>query len=221
MLHLGWLLRNGDGVTRSEADAVRWFRAAADRGNASAEESLGEGYMKGLGGRAPDYRTAAEWFERAASKGDGVAQINLGLLYLNGWGVERDMRRAQSLFVKATLSPEPQVMRAANENLSAMLHHGPPARDRDDTTAAVVGGALVALALLAIFSRSSESSGGSGSGDLAAKTFGGAPYVGSPSTSAPQPVTAFRGPPPPRPMAGNIFKIRSGEEGRNPPVVGR
>ena len=220
MFQLGWLLRNGDGTPRSEADAVRWFRQAADRGDAGAEESLGEGYMKGLGGGAPDYGAAVYWFERAASKGDGFAQVNLGLLYSNGRGVPRDMQRAQSLFVKATLSREPQVVRMARENLAGMLHHGPPARDRDDTTAAVVGVALVGLALLAIFGGSGESSGGSGSG-AGTTTSSGPCCGGSPSTSPARPVTAFPGPPPPQPMVGNIGKIRGGEEGRNPGVVGR
>jgi TPR repeat protein len=221
MFQLGWLVRNGDGTPRSEADAVRWFRQAADRGNASAEESLGKGYMKGLGGRAPDYGAAAHWFERAASKDDGVAQVKLGLFYSNGWGVPRDMQRAQSLFVKATLSPEPQVARAARENLSGMLHHGPAARDRDDTTAAVVGVALVGLALLAIFGGSGESSGGSGSGGGTPTTTGGGPFGGgSPSTSTAPQMRATR-PDPPKPMVGNIGKIRMGEEGRNPGFVGR
>src|SRR5450631_3312571 len=101
--------------------------------------------MNGLGGRGADYRAAAYWLERAASKGDGFAQVNLGLMYSNGWGMPRDMQRAQSLFVKATLSPSPQVVRVARENLAGMLHHSAPARDRDDTTAAVVGVALVGL----------------------------------------------------------------------------
>jgi TPR repeat protein len=217
MVQLGLLLRNGDGTPRSEGDAVRWFLEAANRGNASAEESLGEGYMNGLGGRAPDYRAAVYWLERAASKGDGYAQLNLGSLYADGKGVPRDWQRARSLFVKATLSPDPRVAHKANENLSAMLHGSPPARDRDDTTAAVVGVALVGLALLWAFSGSGESSGGG-------TPTNSAPCCGaSPSTSPvrPTPNMAPTRPPVPGPMAGNIGRIPMGDITRMPPAVGR
>ena len=91
------------------------------------------------------------------------------------------MQRAQSLFVKATLSPVPQVKRAANENLSAMLHHSPPGGSRDDTTAAMVGAALVAVALLAIFTGSVESSGGSGSGSGTSTSTVSGPFGGASS----------------------------------------
>ncbi|HWK82110.1 MAG TPA: tetratricopeptide repeat protein [Caldimonas sp.] len=219
MYQLGWLVRNGDGTPRSEGDAVRWFLEAANRGNASAEESLGEGYMNGLGGRSPDYRAAVYWLERAASKGDGFAQLNLGSLYADGKGVPRDMQRARSLFVKATLSPDPRVARKANENLSAMLHGSPPARDRDDTTAAVVGVALVGLALLWAFSGSGESSeSGGGTPTNTAPCCGG-----SPSTSPPRPTPdmAPTRPPVPGPMVGNIGRTRMGDITSMPPVVGR
>jgi len=149
------------------------------------------------------------------SKGDGYARLNLGSLCADGTGVPRDWQRARSLFVKATLSPDPRVARKANENLSAMPHQSPPARDRDDTTAAVVGTALVGLALLAIFSGSDEA-GGSGAGGARR------PPRARPSVAAPRRrTTSPTRPDPPRPMVGNIGKSRMGEEGRDPPVVGR
>jgi TPR repeat protein len=195
---------------------MRWFRQAADKGSVQGEEALGEGYMNGVGGRAPDYRAAAYWLERAASKGDGYAQLNLGSLYADGLGVPRDMQRARSLFVKATLSSDQRVAHKANENLSVMLHGSPPARDRDDTTAAVLGTALVGLALLAIFSGSGES-GGSGTGG-GTPTSSGAPFGGG-APSPPSKVTWSNRPDPPRPMVGNIGKTYP--YGVIPPVVGR
>ena len=218
MVQLGWLVRNGDGTPRSEGDAVRWFLEAANRGNATAEESLGEGYMNGLGGRSPDYRAAVYWLERAASKGDGYAQLNLGSLYADGKGVPRDMQRAQSLFVKATLSRDPRVAHKANENLSAMLHHSAPGRHSDDTTAAVVGVALVGLALLWAFSGSDASSGGAGSAGGTPTTTGGSP---STSPARPTPNMPPTRPPVPGPMVGNIGKTRMGDITSMPPVVGR
>jgi len=131
------------------------------------------------------------------------------------------MQRARSLFVKATLSHDPRVVRKANENLSAMLHQSPPpGRERDDNTAAVVGAALVGLALLAIFSGSGDSSGGSGSGGSGTSTTTGAPFGGGSSSTAPK-VNWSNRPDPPRPMVGNIGKTYMGLQGMNPPIVGR
>jgi hypothetical protein len=114
-------------------------------------------------------------------------------MYSNGWGVPRDMQRAQSLFVKATLSHEPQVASAARENLRACCTTG-RLRDRDDTTTAVVGVALVGLALLWAFSGSDESSGG-GTSTNTAPCCGG-----SPSTSPARPTPDM--PPTPHPFLG-------------------
>ena len=221
MYQLGWLVRNGDGTPRNEGDAVRWFLEAANRGDAPAEESLGEGYMNGAGGRTPDYRAAVYWLERAASKGDGLAQINLGSLYADGKGVPRDWQRARSLFVKATLSPDPRVAHKANENLSAMLHQSPPGRDRDDTTAAVVGVALVGLALLWAFSGSGNSSGGSGSGGGMPTNAGVTPFGGgTSSTSTAQSTSPFRTKVS-TPMNGNITKILNGQDAMSSQGVNR
>src|SRR6185312_4542687 len=139
------------------------------------------------------------------------AQVNLGLMYSNGWGVPRDMQRAQSLFVKATLSHEPKVVQAARENLAAMLHQQRPGRASDNTTAAVVGTALVGLALLAIFSGSDDSSVGPGSGGGTSTTAGSGPFVpSSSSTSAPS-TSPWRSVP--HPMTGNIGKTLDGVAG--------
>ena len=132
------------------------------------------------------------------------------------------MQRARSLFVKATLSPDPRVARKANENLSAMLHSAPPARDRDDTTAAVVGVALVGLALLWAFSGSGESSGRSGSGGGMPTNTADASCGSSPSTSPARPTPDM-----PRrarrsgPMTGNITKILNGQDAMSSTGVNR
>ena len=174
--------------------------------------------MNGAGGRTPDYRAAAYWLERAASKGDGFAQLNLGSLYADGKGVQRDMQRARSLFVKATLSSDQRVAHKANENLSVMLHGSPPARDRDDTTATVVGVTLVGLALLWAFSGSGESGSGGGTSTNTAPCCGGSP---STSPARPTPDMPPTRPPVPGPMVGNIGKTRMGDITSMPPVVGR
>jgi TPR repeat protein len=77
----GGIYANGDGVTQDAAEAVRWFRLAADQGDASAQHYLGVSYQNGDG--APqDSAEAARWIRLAADQGNepalaAVAQLGL------------------------------------------------------------------------------------------------------------------------------------------------
>ena len=42
---------NGEGVVEDDAEAVRWYRLAADQGVAIAQHNLGLMYGRGCGGR--------------------------------------------------------------------------------------------------------------------------------------------------------------------------
>ena len=46
-LIIGTLYRDGQGVTQDYAEAMRWFRLAADRGNAIAQMNIGTLYRNG------------------------------------------------------------------------------------------------------------------------------------------------------------------------------
>jgi TPR repeat protein len=71
------------------AEAVKWWRKAAEQGNAQAQHNLGLMYDKGEG-VTQDYAEAAKWFRKAAEQGDVEAQYNLGLMYYFGDGVLQD-----------------------------------------------------------------------------------------------------------------------------------
>ncbi len=43
------LYANGEGVLKDEAEAVRWFRLAAEQGDALAQSNLGAMYANGRG----------------------------------------------------------------------------------------------------------------------------------------------------------------------------
>jgi TPR repeat protein len=59
-------------VARNNAEAIRWYRKAADQGDASAENSLGAMYVRGRGvGR--DFALAHMWFSLAAANGMDMA----------------------------------------------------------------------------------------------------------------------------------------------------
>jgi len=67
---------NGRGVARDDAQAVSWFRKAADQGNADAQYNLGELYAQGRG-VAHDEAEAIAWYRKAVEKGHAGAQAAL------------------------------------------------------------------------------------------------------------------------------------------------
>ena len=70
-------------------EAARWFRLAADQGDAGAQFSLGFMYANGKGVPENDVE-ALKWYRLAADQGDASAQNNLGFMYANGRGVPED-----------------------------------------------------------------------------------------------------------------------------------
>jgi uncharacterized protein len=79
----------GRGVPQSDTEAAKWFRRAADQGDALAQFYLGVMYNEGRG-VPQDYAEAAKWYRLAADQGDAQAQYNLGLSYARGEGVTPD-----------------------------------------------------------------------------------------------------------------------------------
>ena len=60
-----------------DAEAVRWYRLAAEQGDASAQYSLGVMYDFGRGVLEDDAE-AVRWYRLAAEQGDADAQNRLG-----------------------------------------------------------------------------------------------------------------------------------------------
>ena len=82
-------LLKGQGVPQDYAEAVQWYRKAAEQGVAKAQFNLGLMYDNGLG-VTQDYARAGKWYRKAAEQGYATAQFNLGLMYENGEGVPQD-----------------------------------------------------------------------------------------------------------------------------------
>jgi hypothetical protein len=98
---LGLMYDKGLGVTQDYAEAVRWYRKAADQGHAGAQFNLGVMYSKGWG-VTQDYTEAVRWYRKAAKQGTALAQAKLGLMYDNAWGVTQDYSRAHMWYSLAT-----------------------------------------------------------------------------------------------------------------------
>ena len=65
---LGVMYANGLSVAQSYTEAVKWYRKAADQGNAKAQHNLGVMYYNGMG-VAQDYTEAVKWYRKAAEIG--------------------------------------------------------------------------------------------------------------------------------------------------------
>ncbi len=98
---LGLMYDKGLGVTQDYAEAVRWYRKAADQGHAGAQFNLGVMYSKGWG-VTQDYTEAVRWYRKAAKQGTALAQAKLGLMYDKAWGVTQDYSRAHMWYSLAT-----------------------------------------------------------------------------------------------------------------------
>ena len=98
---LGWMYREGQGVTKDYNEALKWFQKAADQGFAKALNNLGIMYETGVGVKQ-DGAEALKWFRKAADQGDAWGQNNVAMLYKDGKrGSHRTRPEAVEWFRKA------------------------------------------------------------------------------------------------------------------------
>jgi TPR repeat protein len=83
--NLGTMYVFGQRVATDYAEAVKWFRKAADQGFVGAQHNLGA-YRDGQG-VAQDFHEALAWFRKAADQGYAEAQFAIALMYSDGQGV--------------------------------------------------------------------------------------------------------------------------------------
>eukprot|EP00729_Bicosta_minor_P007502 gene7502-biopygen19925 len=117
--NLGLMYDTGRGVKQDHVEAVKWYRKAAEAGNAAAQYNLGCLYDTGKGVEQ-DHVEAAKWFRRAAEAGDAMAQNNLGNMYDTGKGVEQDHVEAAKWYRKSAEAG----YAAAQYNLGAAYYNG-------------------------------------------------------------------------------------------------
>ena len=62
--------RGAGGLAKDEAEAVRWYKKAAEQGDAIGQANLGLMYERGAGGLTKDEAEAVRWYKKAAEQGD-------------------------------------------------------------------------------------------------------------------------------------------------------
>ncbi|MEM7014864.1 MAG: tetratricopeptide repeat protein, partial [Verrucomicrobiota bacterium] len=98
-LILAICFRDGKGVDRDNAEALRWGHLAADGGNAEAMDFVGYMFFAGRGVK-PNHEIAAGYF-KASSDSVAAGAWNLGRSYFAGLGVDQDIPKALESWKKA------------------------------------------------------------------------------------------------------------------------
>jgi len=88
------------------AEALKWFRKAANQGNADAQTFLGIMYSFGQV-VTKDYAEAVKWYRKAADQGDAAGQVLLGGMYYYGKGVPQDYEEAVKWYLKSANQGRP------------------------------------------------------------------------------------------------------------------
>jgi hypothetical protein len=82
-----------DRIEMDHTKAMKWYRKAAEQGNADAQNNLGACFKYGQG-VAKDPVEAVKWYRIAAEQGHASAQFFLGECFMNGDGVAKDPAEA-------------------------------------------------------------------------------------------------------------------------------
>ena len=98
---------------------VRLIRAAAERGDAASQNTLGVMYAKGVG--VPiNYVRAEYWFQKAADQRYAAAMYHLGVLYKAGpAGIKQDLSKANDYFTASALAGFKPTMNQLEQLLAA------------------------------------------------------------------------------------------------------
>lgn len=128
---LGEVLRTGKlGVTKDDAEAVKWIRKAAEQNHAEGQFRLGALYAFGRGVTTNSVE-AVKWFRKSAEQSNADAQQSLGMCYRLGQGVPVDYAEALKWFRKAAEQDH-----AVGQLSLASLYSAGQGVERDDVESA-------------------------------------------------------------------------------------
>lgn len=111
-----------DSKRQTYGEAMDWYRAQAEAGDAKAQFYYGLALERGAQGTQgeADKARAVELYKKAAEGGYALAQYRLGVLYQIGQGVGKDLQEARKWFGAASDAG----LREAEFNYAIMLETG-------------------------------------------------------------------------------------------------
>lgn len=104
----------GRGCSVDYAQAMYWYRKAAEEGNLYSPNSIGICYQKGHG-VPQSYEQAAVWFEKAYQAGNPQGAYNLAECYFSGVGVKKNIDLALKYWSEAARLGHPSAAQRREE----------------------------------------------------------------------------------------------------------
>lgn len=104
----GVLWADGRGGEADPAQAVGWYRLAAEQEHVGAMNLLGLALMAGTDGLEQDRDAARALFEKTAAAGNPLGLYTMGQIHAEALGVERDLVAAHVWFNLAAAAGHPQ-----------------------------------------------------------------------------------------------------------------
>lgn len=101
MNQLASIYYNGEGVSPNHVEALRWFKKAAEAGDATAMNNVGILYYHGADGVSQDTDEAFKWFKKGADKGEASSIYMLGVMHHYGQGTAENTEEGTRLIKKA------------------------------------------------------------------------------------------------------------------------
>jgi len=93
-------------AAKDPAEAVKWFRIAAEQNDALGEYYLGNHYFAGIG-VSQNVAEAYKWYRKAADQNLAEGQCNVGICYAYGYGVPKNAVEACKWYQKAAEQSDP------------------------------------------------------------------------------------------------------------------
>lgn len=109
LYRVGYSYKHGLALTKNDSLAIRFFKDAAEKGDARSQHEYAIMLMNGEG-TAASPAMAVEWFGKSASQGYANAQTELAKCYLEGKGTARDSIAAGKLLKVAALDGYPEAL---------------------------------------------------------------------------------------------------------------
>ena len=110
-------LTHGSQIEKDQAEALLWYRAAADQSLPQAQHNIGR--ILAFAPKFKDPEEALKWWTRAAEQNHPGAQTALGIALHEGLGTAQDLVSAATWFAVAK-SEDPEAARRHSEVLSKM-----------------------------------------------------------------------------------------------------
>ena len=127
MHDLAVIYARAPGKLRNTGEALKWFRAAAEKGYARSQANLAYMLIEG-DGTAQDLPQAKSWLDKAVAQHEPFGEFLLGKLYRDGRGVDKDTARGARLIGLAADAG----LREAQFELALMYHDGAGVEKSDD-----------------------------------------------------------------------------------------